>query len=82
MFQIQAMLEPFEGFEDDEDGAVARYKAGMRQRALFEKTVNRILTRETLKYHDSSFQDQTLFPDRDVASWLAERRPTVMARAW
>jgi hypothetical protein len=49
----------------------------MRQRELFEKTVNRILTRETLKSHNSSFQDQTLFPDRDVASWLAERRPAV-----
>lgn len=63
--------------EADSRKAVARYKAGMRQKELFGKTVNRILTRETIRFHESNFQDQLLFPDHGIASWLAERRPAI-----
>lgn len=66
-----------ERFRDDERSASARYKAGIRQKELFEKTVNRILTRETIEFHESSFRAQILLPDRGIAPWLAERRPTV-----
>ncbi len=62
---------------DDKGKAAARYKAGVRQKALLEKTINRILTRETIKFHESEFKDRLLFPDQDIASWLAERRPAV-----
>lgn len=63
--------------ENDKSKAAARYKAGKRQKELLEKTINRILTRETLKFHESQFQDLLLFPDHDIASWLAERRPAI-----
>ncbi|SFN66224.1 hypothetical protein SAMN05660284_02000 [Formivibrio citricus] len=66
-----------ERFKDDERSAAARYKSGIRQEKLFENTVNRILTRETIEFHESSFQAQTLFPDRNIALWLVERRPAV-----
>lgn len=66
-----------ERYMDDERSAAARYKAGIRQKELFEKMVNRILTRETIEFHESLFQAQTLLPDRGIASWLTERRPAV-----
>lgn len=62
---------------DDARSASARYKAGIRQKDLFEKTVNRILTRETIEFHESSFQANTLLPKQDIALWLAGRRPAV-----
>jgi len=64
-------------FGNDTRKAAARYKAGTRQKELLEKTINRILTRETIKFHESHFQDQLFFPDQGIASWLAERRPAV-----
>lgn len=57
--------------------AAARYKEGIRQKELLENVINRILTREVTRFHDSLFQDQMLFPEHDIASWLAERRPAV-----
>lgn len=66
-----------ERFKDDERPAAARYKEGVRLKSLFETTVNRILTRETIEFHESSFKAQVLFPDRNIAAWLAERRPAV-----
>ena len=66
-----------ERFADDARNAAARYKAGIRQKELFEKTVNRILTRESIEFHESLFTAPMLFPERDIASWLAERRPEV-----
>lgn len=62
---------------NDTRKAAARYKAGMRQKELLEKTINRILTDETIKFHESQFQEPLLFPDQDIASWLKERRPAV-----
>ncbi|MCG9054155.1 hypothetical protein LH447_13855 [Laribacter hongkongensis] len=62
---------------NDRRKAATRYKAGMRQKELLEKTINRILTHEVLKFHEGQLQDQMLFPDQDISSWLAERRPTV-----
>ncbi len=64
-------------FENDKRTAAARYKEGLRQKELLEKTINQILTRETIKFHESNFQDQMLFPKQDIAAWLAERRPAV-----
>lgn len=66
-----------ERFKDDERPAAARYKEGVRQKNLFETTVNRILTRETIEFHESSFKAQVLFPERAIAAWLIERRPAV-----
>lgn len=66
-----------ERLEDDARSASARYKAGIRQKELFEKTINRILTRETIEFHESSFQAQTLLPEHGIALWLADRRPAV-----
>ncbi|MEO2219642.1 hypothetical protein ABGV49_21525 [Chromobacterium vaccinii] len=57
--------------------AAARYKEGIRQKELLENVINRTLTREVTRFHDSLFQDQMLFPEHDIASWLAERRPAV-----
>ncbi len=64
-------------FPDDARNAAARYKAGIRQKELFDKTVNHILTQESIEFHQSSFKAPTLLPERDIASWLAERRPEV-----
>jgi len=66
-----------ERFNNDGRSAAARYKSGIRQKELFKKTVSRILTRETIEFHESLFQAQTLLPDRGIASWLTERRPAV-----
>lgn len=56
-----------ERFADDARNAAARYKAGIRQRELFEKTVNRILTRESIAFHESLFAAPMLFPEQDIA---------------
>ena len=66
-----------ERVKDDERPAASRYKEGVRQKDLFEKTVNRVLTRESIEFHESSFSAQVLFPERSIAAWLIERRPAV-----
>lgn len=64
-------------YGNDARKATARYKEGVRQKALLENAINSILTREVTRFHDSLFQDQMLFPEHDIASWLEERRPAV-----
>jgi hypothetical protein len=64
-------------YEDGTQAAAARYKAGYRQREQFDKTVNRILTKEMLEFHKGSFTPVVLLPEHGIAVWLSERRPAV-----
>ena len=53
------------------------YKEGKRQKEAYDKIINRILTRETLAFHDTSFAEPILLPTNNIWSWLLERRPLV-----
>ena len=55
----------------------ARYRAGARERVLFDTIANRLLTREVTEFHESGFQAPFLIPVTQVGDWLAERRPAV-----
>jgi hypothetical protein len=53
------------------------YKEGNRQKEAYDKTINQILTRETLAFHDTSFADPILLPTENIWPWLLERRPLI-----
>jgi hypothetical protein len=53
------------------------YKEGRRQKREYDKTINEMLTRETLTFHDTSFADPIFLPDNNIWPWLIERRPLV-----
>lgn len=55
----------------------ARYRAGARERMLFDTIANRLLTREVTEFHQSGFEAPFLIPATQVGNWLAERRPAV-----
>lgn len=55
----------------------ARYRAGARERTLFESIANRLLTREVTEFHENGFEAPFLIPATQVGDWLAARRPTV-----
>ncbi|MFA6041412.1 MAG: hypothetical protein WC733_07900, partial [Methylophilus sp.] len=40
-------------------------------------TINQILTKETIAFHESNFNDPLLLPTEHVSPWLFERRPLV-----
>jgi hypothetical protein len=68
---------PLMSEEMHQSGAAARYKAGVRQKDLFDATVNRILTKDVLEFHDRSLTPAVLFPEQRIAAWLSERRPSI-----
>lgn len=53
------------------------YRAGKRQKEAYDKIINRILTRETIAFHDTSFAEPILLPATNIWPWLLERRPLV-----
>jgi hypothetical protein len=64
---------------DQEDSNVnlpfTDYKESRRQKKAFDKTLNQILTKEILEFHDSHFTAQILMPDENIWQWLNSRRP-------
>ncbi len=59
------------------DSLFTDYKEGKRQKEAYDKTINQILTKETIAFHESSFRDPFLMPSEHIWSWLLERRPLV-----
>lgn len=55
----------------------AIYKEGKRQKEVYDKAINRILTDEVLAFHDSNFSYPILLPKENIWSWLQERRPHI-----
>lgn len=53
------------------------YKEGKRQKEAYDKTLNKILTKETIAFHESGFNDPLLLPSEHIWPWLLERRPLV-----
>jgi hypothetical protein len=64
---------------DQEDSNVnlpfTDYKESRRQKKPFDKTLNQILTKEILEFHDSHFTAPILMPDENIWQWLSIRRP-------
>lgn len=65
------------GDQEDSDAnlPVTDYKESRRQKQAFDKTLNQILTKELLEFHDSSFTAPILMPDANIWQWLNSRRP-------
>lgn len=61
----------------DQRGAYTYYKEGQRQKILFDKTINKILTAEVTEFHESNFTAQVLFPQVAIKDWLSLRRPNL-----
>lgn len=57
--------------------STAQYRAGARERALFDEITNRLLTDEVLEFHQSEFEAPFLIPSTRVGEWMSERRPAV-----
>ena len=57
----------------------AIYKEGRRQRELFDKVLNRLITAESIEFHESSFSAQIIPPSSGLAHWLSVRRPNLWA---
>jgi hypothetical protein len=55
----------------------ADYKEAKRQKEAYDKIVNKLLTKETIKFHESNFGDPILFPENGRWAWLKQRRPLV-----
>lgn len=51
------------------------YKESQRQKKVFDNTLNQILTKEVLEFHDSQFTAPILMPDKNIWRWLSIRRP-------
>jgi hypothetical protein len=64
---------------DQEDSNVTLsftdYKESRRQKKAFDKTLNQILTKEVLEFHDSQFTAPILMADKYIWQWLSDRRP-------
>lgn len=64
------------GHEDSNSNMpFADYKESRRQKQAFDKTLNQILTKEVLEFHDSSFAAPILMPSEYIWQWLSARRP-------
>lgn len=65
------------GDQEDSDTnlPVTDYKESRRQKQAFDKTLNQILTKELLEFHDSHFTTPILMPDVNIWQWLNSRRP-------
>lgn len=59
------------------DSLFTDYKEGKRQKEAYDKTINQILTKETIAFHESNFSDPLLLPTEHIWPWLLERRPLV-----
>ena len=59
------------------DSLFTDYKEGKRQKEAYDKTLNKILTKETIAFHESGFSDPLLLPSEHIWPWLLERRPLV-----
>jgi len=59
------------------DQGFLQYKEARRQQPIFETLLNRILTRETMAFHESGFTEQILLPESGIKEWLALRRPHI-----
>lgn len=59
------------------DSLFTDYKEGKRQKEAYDKTINQILTKETIAFHESSFSFPLLLPSKHIWLWLLERRPLV-----
>jgi hypothetical protein len=55
----------------------ADYKEASRQKEAYDKIVNKFLSKETITFHESNFNDPILFPDKHRWAWLKQRRPLV-----
>jgi hypothetical protein len=55
----------------------SRRREGMRQKEIFDKTVNRLLTYEVTRFHKSLFTAKILLPETSIMRWLKRRRPTI-----
>ena len=51
------------------------YKESRRQKKAYDETLNQILTKEVLEFHDSQFTAQILMPDENTWQSLSIRRP-------
>lgn len=63
--------------ELDASSHFTNYKEAKLQKEAYDKTVNLILTKETLAFHDVNFADPILLPIENIWPWLLERRPLV-----
>jgi len=59
------------------DSLFTDYKEGKRQKEAYDKTLNKMLTKETIAFHESGFNDPLLLPSEHIWPWLLERRPLV-----
>ena len=73
----QLEVLPEHSIETVHRSPAARYRAGARERMLFDTIANRLLTREVTEFHQSGFEAPFLIPATQVGDWLAERRPAV-----
>ena len=55
----------------------AEYKEGKRQKKIFDKLLNQILTKEVWDFHGSEFNSQILLPSAGIWEWLITRRPSL-----
>lgn len=53
----------------------ASYKESQRQKSIFDKAINEILTAEVIEFHNNNFATQILFPQAAIGDWLSMRRP-------
>lgn len=53
----------------------SNYKEGSRQKTLFDKTLNRLLTAESIEFHESSFRERIIPPPIGLIEWFRNRRP-------
>ncbi|OAM51313.1 hypothetical protein A7981_11345 [Methylovorus sp. MM2] len=59
----------------DASSHFTNYKEAKRQKVTYDQTINQILTKETLAFHNANFDDPILLPTENIWSWLLERRP-------
>ncbi len=65
------------GDQEDSDANLpfTDYKESRRQKKVFDETLNQILTKEVLEFHDSQFIAPILMPSKGCWQWLSVRRP-------
>lgn len=55
----------------------ALYKEASRQKKKFDEAVQKIVTKEALEFHETSFKADVLFPASGIHHWLLKRRPAL-----
>ena len=52
-------------------------RKGRRLKPYFDKCLNRLLTAETIEFHDSGFEFRIIPPSSGIREWLAKHRPNL-----